>query len=149
MDKFLFVDIDGVLNGTDYDSHNRDLDYPLCDYNPENISLLNDIINTITDLKIVVSSDRRFDIGLSDVFKKVGVLSDIYGITPSSNVCRGYEIEEYLKKIEKPYLYHIIDDNNDYYDFQQCNLTITSKKHGLCREDANNIIDFFKNKLNG
>jgi hypothetical protein len=86
MNKFIFLDIDGVMNSNLFYSE-RTQDKRL---------------NRITDAtkaKIVVSSTWRSDSNLQEVFTLVGIKEPIYDVTPyMRSRHRGSEIQEWLDK---------------------------------------------------
>ena len=130
--KVIFLDIDGVLNNDIY-FHNEkiDLPYPLSEFSPSAVDLLNKLTDS-TGAKLVISSDWRKDNtleGLKNIFSRVGITGEIIGKTPIlrgnrlyGETVRGDEINVWLvethHKIEK---YIILDDNNDMCQEQQGN----------------------------
>ena len=66
LNKILFLDIDGVLNG--YDLFQRKAPYPLSEFNEEKIELLNSLIDDMPDIKIVLSSSWRAVEGIYKIF---------------------------------------------------------------------------------
>lgn len=99
MDKFIFLDIDGVLNNTNYHESESDLSYPLSAFCKDNVKAFNNLIKEIPDIKVVISSSWRTDSNLQNIFDKVGLNINIFGITPFISDDRSVEVKEYLKGI--------------------------------------------------
>lgn len=129
MNKYIFLDIDGVLNSNDYFSsleHIKRMDkflemgfdssiaYGVSSIDPVAVKNLNKLVKD-TGAKIVVSSTWRTSPNLSEIFKISGIEAPIFSITPSSRSrIRGEEIQAWLdKKAESPYKYIILDDDSD------------------------------------
>lgn len=129
MNKYIFLDIDGVLNSNDYFSSlehikrsKKLLDERFSPSIAHNVSYIDPVavenLNKLvkdTGAKVVVSSTWRFSPDLSEIFKISGVEAPIFSITPSSRSrIRGEEIQAWLdKKAESPYKYVILDDDSD------------------------------------
>ena len=99
MSKYLFMDIDGVLNHEEWfqTSGVREKEMPECWYDPECVSRVNEIIKA-TGCKLVVTSIHRSDIRLHQFFKQVGLPWD-FDVTPILwDEGRGREIEYYLQR---------------------------------------------------
>lgn len=128
--KYLFLDIDGVLNHEEWFEFLYENDIKVNDdlrwFDPECIKRVNNILEK-THAKLVVSSSWRFDDKLKDIFTRVGLPID-FDITPRrENGHRGHEIQDYLMdKFEKELNYCIIDDDNDFFGYQQSNLVRTA-----------------------
>ena len=129
MNKYIFLDIDGVLNSNDYFSSlehmkrmnkllemefNPSIAHGVSSIDPVAVKNLNQLVEN-TGAKIVVSSTWRFSPNLPEVFKISGIEAPIFSITPSSQSrIRGEEIQVWLdKKAESPYSYVILDDDSD------------------------------------
>lgn len=147
--KVLFLDIDGVLNHKlFYDNfdkiklvHNN---YPYTEFDPTSVSLLNKILSE-TNAKLVISSSWKIEKKLNDILKEVGVKFDIYGITPmlwgDGIHTRGDEIKQYVDEnnVDK---YCILDDVDDFYDFQkEYFVKCEAWESGLNEEVANKVIE--------
>lgn len=115
--RILFLDVDGVLNNiTSLTNGNK--------HCPECITCLNQITRQ-SGAKIVVSSSRRGNPKLSEIFKYWGIEEEIYGITPSLeqrldssglfvSVERGHEIQKWLDRTSlKIESFVILDDDKD------------------------------------
>lgn len=129
MNKYIFLDIDGVLNSNDYFSSlehikrenmlrnlgfNSSISYGVSSIDPVAVKNLNKLVKD-TGAKVVVSSTWRTSPNLSEIFKISGIEAPIFNITPSSRSrIRGEEIQAWLdKKAESPYKYVILDDDSD------------------------------------
>ena len=132
MNKFIFLDIDGVMNSNLFYSE-RTQDKRYNDWikeHPQRIA------------KIVVSSTWRSDSNLQEVFNLVGIKEPIHDITPyMRSRHRGSEIQEWLDKQTEPYRYVIFDDDTDMLD-SQLPYFIQSDwlKWGLSDEDVEQAI---------
>lgn len=119
--KVLFLDIDGVLNSTDYYMRDEDIPdtrpYPLNEIDPLAVDLLNKIIKA-TGSKVVVSSSWRVLEGFDNLYERFGIQSPLCGKTPSIFGRRGKEILEYLNSHPDIENYVILDD----YDFPDVEL---------------------------
>lgn len=152
--KVIFLDIDGVLNHEKYyisrcDSDNRP--YPLSEFDTDAVERLNEITD-VTGAKIVISSSWRFDVGIHNTLKAVGVTGDIIGITkyitkPTDDgyvhVDRGFEIQDFLDSNKYITNYVILDDDTDMLHHQLDNFVHTSYVDGLsesCKRKCINIL---------
>lgn len=115
--KYLFLDIDGVLNHKDWYKNINKYDYKRREFDPECVNRVIKILEK-TNAKLVIISSRRLDVNLKNIFREVGLPED-FDITPYfHNKTRGYEIVEYLRDLTD-YKYCIIDDYNDFSKCQQ------------------------------
>lgn len=163
--KLIFLDIDGVFNHEQWYRRREEEGLELegneaYDFDPNCVSIFNDIIEQ-TGAKIVVSSTwRRGDLQfLKDLFSLVGIKGEVVGETKKLNwTCspigvsmpRGVEIQEYLKRVHKypEYTwdlngvktdisaYIIIDDDSDMLYEQRDNFVHTQNLFGLTVDDA-------------
>ena len=139
MDKFLFLDIDGVLNNTNYHESESDLSYPLSAFCKDNIKSFNKLMDEISDIKVVISSSWRVDSNLQNIFDKVGLNVKIFDITPSLSDDRSVEIKEYLKD-KTNYSYCIIDDINYFNnDEQKDNFVLINDRIGFSDSDIDRV----------
>jgi len=130
MKKYLFLDVDGVLNHEQWYEkiHNHpELSpgpFPFECFDPDCVKRVNEILKQ-TDTELVISSSWRTDRALSETFTLVG-LPEKYLKTPSwKNIdvyeeyeCRGEEIQAFLDKHPCDN-YVILDDVNDMLDSQK------------------------------
>lgn len=142
--RYLFLDIDGVLNHDAWYSKLRNLPadqkpaFPLCCFDPSCVGRVNDILSA-TSARLVLSSSWRLDRMLADVFGDIGLPKD-YDHTPflePDTYIRGDEIEKYLD--EKGYDpvtdgYCIIDDSDEFLPEQRCHVVQTDPATGLTPE---------------
>ena len=135
MNKFIFLDIDGVMNSNLFYSertqdkryndwikeHPQRIAWNACNIDPRAVERLNRLTDA-TGAKIVVSSTWRSDSNLQEVFNLVG-------------------IKEWLDKQTEPYRYVIFDDDTDMLD-SQLPYFIQSDwlKWGLSDEDVEQAI---------
>jgi hypothetical protein len=163
MSKIVFLDIDGVLNSSDFfkrrplklDSEfkswfERDVSfsplYHLTLIDPEAVQLLNKI-TCATGAKIVVSSTWRlltpFDT-LVDILREVGVTGEIIGKTPRLGGHRGPEVQEAIDfcsfNVDK---FVILDDDAD-MDHLLPFLVQTSWEKGLEEHHVEKAIEMLK-----
>lgn len=127
--KYLFLDIDGVLNHEKwYREHVNDHRdsfkewWEAC-FDPECVDRLNKILEE-TGARLVVSSSWKGDRELKRYFEKVGITTD-FDITPNLHFNgrwpdRGDEINEFLKTHPCDN-YVIIDDDFDFTEEQKQN----------------------------
>lgn len=155
MNKFIFLDIDGVMNSNlfysertqdkRYDEwikeHPQKVAWGACNIDPKAVERLNKITRA-TGAKIVVSSSWRFDDNLQEVFTLVGIEQRITDRTPwLTKRVRGFEIQEWLSKQTEPYKYVILDDDSDMLESQTPYFIQTDwMKWGLSDEDVEQAI---------
>lgn len=153
MNRYIFLDIDGVLNSNEFYVRTRTgvtqsniKPYPLAEFDENAVNRFNKIIDTFPDINVVVSSSWRHDPKLPDTFRKIGIKISDYSITPFiGSMVRGQEIKMWLdKNASGEYKYCIIDDDNDMLDEQLPNFVQTDFMDGLTDTDLNKIIDILK-----
>ena len=139
MDKFIFLDIDGVLNNTSYHESESDLSYPLSAFCKDNVKAFNDLMKDIPEIKVIISSSWRTDFNLQNIFDRIGLNVKIFGITPFISDDRSAEIKEYLKD-KKDYSYCIIDDI-DYFDNdeQRSHFILINERIGFTDSDIDRV----------
>lgn len=174
MDKIIFLDIDGVLNPTHYmnalykmwkasftEIKSHDEYGQLFFY--QNIEALKHIIDN-TGAKIVISSTWKMA-GLSEMiklWKHRNLPGEIIGVTPLQievidlgmekyydMVCRGMEIDCWIKMHNHTGNYVIIDDTPDMLPIQEPNFVHTNGFVGLTMKDAEKAIEILNNLNNG
>lgn len=162
MSRYLFLDIDGVLNNTKWYSSSRNpgnLNGQEDDIDPLNMSLLQVIIKN-TDCKIVISSDWRYD--FENCCKRLynaGLLEGtIIGKTPEfiwkerlddTAPSRGSEIQEWIDKNLKEHdTYCIVDDRTDMLDFQKSHFVHINPYFGLQPNDCLKICRILYGEVN-
>lgn len=146
MNKYLFLDIDGVLNHDEwfeseqYKKHQGNWQKSMFD--PECVARVNKILED-TGAELVVSSSWRNMSDLKDIFAGVGLPTKFH-ITPYADriypdldpirdlynddirYWRGSEIKYWLEhNAESPYTYCILDDDCDMLEEQRDNFVLT------------------------
>lgn len=144
MDKFIFLDIDGVLNTANYQTWRQLWGKDISDlhghlFAPSPVRNLRRLIKW-TNAKIVLSSSWRMD-GLEtmrQMWNERNMPGEIYDITPYVNArenpigTRGVEIRKWLEVYGgENYKFVIIDDIEDFLDEQQTNVIMTNYRRGL------------------
>lgn len=137
MTKYLFLDVDGVLNHSEYLSYSHIFKYPYCWFDPVCVEGVKEILNK-TGAKLVISSSWRKDSNLSHIFNQVG-LPSCFDVTPvllkdDIELARGLEIAKYLQsRNNSEYVYTILDD--DIYDLTPEQLQYTIHCEGGLTQD--------------
>ena len=146
MNKYLFLDIDGVLNHDEwfeseqYKKHQGNWQKSMFD--PKCVARVNKILEE-TGAELVVSSSWRSMSDLKDIFAGIGLPTKFH-ITPDANriypdldpirdlynddirYWRGSEIKYWLEhNAESPYTYCILDDDCDMLEEQHDNFVLT------------------------
>lgn len=139
--RYLFLDIDGVLNHDMWYARLRNIPaeqkpaFPLSCFDPLCVGRVNDILE-LTSARLVVSSSWRTDGLLADTFVKVGLPKE-HDCTPFLEpdiYVRGDEVEKYLD--EKGYdpdtdNYCIIDDCDEFLPEQEEHVVLADPETGL------------------
>jgi len=160
--KLIFLDIDGVLNSSEYGnsieyltetSGMSDAEIMLIAHHthldPKALKLVNDLVKR-SGAQVILSSTWRGKYTceeMTEMMKGRGadfVISDatpaLFGKVHSSRIPRGKEIGHYLKLLEKqPDAYVILDDHDDMLDHKKF-LIKTNVKVGLTQEDVENAL---------
>ena len=164
--RYLFLDIDGVLNTTGYSGYLIDHDADDTDedgaiFDPEAINNLASIIQNVPDIKIIISSTWRLKgwEWMNRMWEKRKLPGKIYSFTPALDVVcfvdklnrrdttsvypygtRALEINEWLRlnarRNSLSYKYVIIDDYNDFLAMQLDHVIITDSYFGITKEDV-------------
>lgn len=142
--KYIFLDIDGVLNSEDFFNacHAKlpwDRDYDR-EIDPRAAALL-DRIAQDTGARIVLSSSWRVRMAETTwALRDAGLNTPVSDCTPTLPTrTRGKEIEAFLK-IHPCTHYAILDDDSDFLPEQEPHLVKTLWKTGLTPEDAKKAI---------
>lgn len=149
MNKYIFLDFDGVLNSWRSDIANHGVQsnpeqmieaFNVIDpkFDPIAVHLVRRLVEE-TRAKIVVSSSwRKLNTieGLVKSFTYYGWDAPIIGMTPNLRVQRGYEIEDWLKTNAQPEdKYVILDDGTDMLASQGINFVNTDPRNGFSYDD--------------
>jgi hypothetical protein len=161
MNKYIFLDIDGVLNhsGEDFKRYKFQVNPPYgryvhVEFSHNNIEAFNKLIDLIGEDKIyiVISSTWRklFTIAeLMFIFKNMGIKGDIIGKTKDLGIARGYEIQEYIDNHDVSH-YVILDDDSDMVfpelieHFVQTNSWYDQINGGFIDEHIPEVLEKFK-----
>lgn len=148
--KVIFLDIDGVLNYTQWyvsDRNPGNLNGEEGDIDPLCAERINNICQ-VTDAKIVLSSDWRISWPYCiDRIEKGGIKNGlIIDKTPEhmwaefaseEYKSRGSEIDDWLSKHPECDRYVILDDRKDFTEEQQPNFIHVNSMRGLDDDDVN------------
>lgn len=171
MEKYLFLDFDGVLNTAQYAKLLRGEGIDPFDefgavFDPNTINNLNSIVEH-TGCKIVLSSTWRNEglMRMQALWKDRNLPDEIYSMTPillsttyndarSSELfsipernAKALEIQAWLHRYaSEPYQYVIIDDENVFFPMQQEHLVQTDENDGLILKKAQLAIEVLNNK---
>ena len=166
IDKYLFLDFDGVLNTSRYAKLLRKEGIDLYDeygamFDPNTTSNLESIIEQ-TNCKIVLSTSWRNEglLRMRSLWKDRNLPGEIFSMTPillsttyqdSQNgemFCipelnaKALEINAWLQQYTtNSFNYVIIDDENVFFQSQQEHLILTDEYDGLTAQKAKNAVD--------
>ena len=168
--RYLFLDIDGVLNTMRYSNYLIDHDEDDTDedgalFDPEAVANLDTIIKNVPGVKIIISSTWRFKgwDWMNRLWEKRQLPGKIYSFTPgleftrfvdiihqkySESVypygTRGLEVGEWLRlnasRNSTLYKYAIIDDEDDFPSFYQEHVVLTDPMLGITKEVVIKVI---------
>ena len=152
MKKYLFLDIDGVLNNYDWYEYRHDnpgnfnckgLEWVKSEIDPECVKRVIRILES-TGAELVISSNWRGDPDLKKKFELVGLPLE-FDITPyvfigDEHAIRGEEIKKYLDGHE-PGNYAILDDGIDMREDQMDHFVNTDFMDGLTDRLADRVIE--------
>lgn len=166
LQRYLFLDIDGVLNTFRYSNYLIENDEDEVDedgalFDPEAVNNLACIIEKVPDVKIIISSTWRLKgwEWMLRLWKKRKLPGAIYSFTPVLEVVcfvdkinrkdstsvypygtRALEVNEWLRlyagQNSLSYKYVILDDFNDFLVMQQEHVIITDSNLGITKEDV-------------
>ena len=172
LERFIFLDIDGVLNTIRYSNYLIDQDCDDTDedghlFDPEAVDNLALILDSVPDVKLVISSSWRFKgwKWMNNLWAKRNLPGTIYSMIPGLEKVlfytdisqqgsysvfpygtRGLEISEWLRinASNNPLLYKYViidDDNSDFLLIQKNHLIQTDPRYGITKEIALRIIE--------
>jgi hypothetical protein len=166
LQRYLFLDIDGVLNTIRFSNYLIDHDEDEVDedgalFDPEAVNNLACIIEKVPDLKIIISSTWRLKgwEWMNRLWVKRQLPGAIYSFTPVLEVVcfvdkikrkdstsvypygtRALEVNEWLRlyagQNSLTYKYVILDDVNDFLVMQQEHVIITDPNFGITKENV-------------
>ena len=166
LQRYLFLDIDGVLNTIRFSNYLIDHDEDEVDedgalFDPEAVNNLACIIEKVPDLKIIISSTWRLKgwEWMNRLWVKRQLPGAIYSFTPVLEVVcfvdkinrkdstsvypygtRALEVNEWLRlyagQNSLSYKYVILDDFNDFLVLQQEHVIITDPNLGITKENV-------------
>lgn len=142
MKKYIFLDIDGVLN-----AHHNTVERwgGFIGIDPKHVAIFNKLVEE-TGAEIVLSSAWRSDPDWHKTMTANGIVDKFLGKTKHLPTdFRGIEIAEWLdSNAEKPFKYAILDDNSDMLPDQKEHFFKTKWDVGLTEE----IAELVKQHLN-
>lgn len=171
LQRYLFLDIDGVLNTMRYSDYLIDNDEDEVDedgalFDPEAVNNLAYIIEKVPDVKIIISSTWRLKgwEWMLRLWKKRKLPGTIFSFTPVLEVVcfvdkinrkdstsvypygtRALEVNEWLRLYtgQNPlsYKYVILDDFNDFLVMQQEHVIITDPIVGITKETVVKVLE--------
>ena len=170
MDKYLFLDFDGVLNTGKYAKQMKREGIDPFDefgaiFDPEAIANLEHIVE-LTGCKIVLSTTWRNEgiMRMRELWKQRGLPGEIFSMTPillstsfqdamngemmgmPLREAKALEINAWLyQNASKDYRYVILDDEDYFFPKQQEHLVLTDEKEGLTDRKAQNVIWILNN----
>lgn len=170
MDRYLFLDFDGVLNTGNYARQMKREGIDPFDefgamFDPEAIANLKQIVE-LTGCKIILSTTWRNEgiMRMRELWKERGLPGEIFSMTPillSSSFqdamtgemmgfplreSKALEINAWLyQNADKEYRYVILDDEDYFFPKQQEHLVLTDEKDGLTDRKAQKAILILNN----
>ena len=165
MDRYLFLDFDGVLNTGKYAKQMRHKGFDPFDeygaiFDPEAIANLEHIVE-LTGCKIILSTTWRNEgiMRMRELWKQRGLLGEIFSMTPillstsfqdamngemmgmPLREAKALEINAWLYQYaSKDYQYVILDDEDYFFPNQQEHLVLTDEEEGLTEHKAQKAI---------
>lgn len=149
MNKFIFLDIDGVLASYEYLMKGRGY------MDPEKCKLINELIDD-TNAKVVISSSWGYNEDTINHLKNVGFnIENVIGGTEHLEIgcdylCRGNSIAKWLYRNvpdNTDFEYVIIDDDCDFLMSQQENFVWVNRETGITNEDIKMCKDILERKI--
>lgn len=168
--KYIFLDIDGVFNSTDYcnsieylteTSGMSDAEIMLIAHythlDPKAIKLFDDLVER-SGATVILSSTWRVRYSVDEMNKMLqerGAKFQIVESTPvlfgklSSRIPRGKEIAAFLKQLKKqPESFVILDDHDDMLHLKP-QLIQTNPRHGLTQDDVEKALKILNGENDG
>lgn len=156
--KVIFLDIDGVLNSTQYWESIQDdkremseMEFELC---PKCLKNLKEIVDA-TNAKIVVTSTWK---RIKNKMEKFEQYIPNFGLSvydqtpchPDGAIHRGDEIRQYLEQHKNEIEKFILLDDDTFPDFNELTKYLVKTnfyKNGLCKEHVNKAIEMLGRKI--
>ena len=119
------------------------------DIDPHVIDLINQFTNE-TGVKIVISSSWKIDdyclgrLGWAGLENIIDITPNLIFSVPIEDYSRGMEIEYYLQEHPEIEKYLILDDQNDFFDYQQKNFLLIDYQVGITEENIECCKQWFK-----
>lgn len=155
--KYIFLDIDGVFNSSEYDKSERylletvgmsDAEIMLIAHHthidPEAVKVFNDLVARSGAVVVLSSTWRaKYSVDeMNEMLKGRGATFKVSAATPilfgklSARIPRGKEIAHFLRLLETPpESFVIIDDHDDMLQLKK-NLVQTNVKFGITKDDV-------------
>lgn len=142
--RFIFLDIDGVLNSDKYIGSGKfNLENPISQIDPDSVLLINKLVDK-TGAVVILSSNWRLLFSLTKInkmFTKCGSTFRVTAKTPSQRKISSYredEVNEFLSK-NPAESFVILDDVNEFYDLKN-NLVLINSLVGITEKDLDKAI---------
>lgn len=142
MKKFLFLDIDGVMNGFLRDD--KEMHY-LCDLCPILVERVKRIISA-TQCEVILSTSWRYDEYIDKIMEHCGIQ---YSDKTDLSWCRGQEIKNWLSEQTDTYTYCVLEDSEEMLEEQEEHIVWTDFNYGISEsqvEIAINILNDVQEK---
>jgi len=155
--KYLFLDLDGVMNNHLWfkkTKGSRTKEQIIKPIDPFNIEQLNYIHDCVSDLNVVISSTWKHTAYDEDVLENNGFRGNCVGVTPSVDGCRGEDIYEYIRGVRNENMqsyikYAILDDDSDMLYHQKDSFFWVDGYAGLTPNLAYKITLYFNHNIRG
>ena len=149
MKRYIFLDIDGVLNTGRNDCLDPERNgHP---FDSEAVSNLGRIVRQTGARLVISSSWRHMGLGkLREMWQRCGLPGGISDVTPGAwgedetFPTRGDEIKAWLEARTGPVSYVVLDDNDEHVAGQEGRWIIVNPHYGISGEDADTAISILK-----
>ncbi|MCR5679451.1 MAG: hypothetical protein K6G08_04480 [Prevotella sp.] len=159
--RYLFLDIDGVLNTGHYSDYL--IENGLCETDADGYLFAIEAVQNLeriieaTDAKIIITSTWRLDGDMQALWRNRNLAGEVIGVTPTLlrekaigkikayYGHRGMEVEAWLQdNAIAPYKYAILDDEDDYLLHQAEHLILTDPMTGITEDIAEKVISLLE-----